>query len=220
MNKTRFSSIQTELKKRGLKAMALVPGPNLLYVSGMHTHLSERPIVMLIPDEGEPGIVIPTLEAPKAVAAGIPKNLIFNWGDDEGYMGAFQAACHSFGLSNSTIAVEKLYMRMIEWDMLEEFSAGIKREYADPILNKLRLTKDDDEIANLRQAIKIAEEAMHALIPQIKIGMTEKQIAGMLSQLMLDGGSEGNPFGPIVSSGPNAASPHAVPLTGRFQKGD
>ena len=108
--------------------MALVPGPNLLYVSGMHTHLSERPIVMLIPAEGEPGIVIPTLEAPKAKSAGIPDHLIFNWGDDEGYMGAFQAACQEFGLAGSSIAVEKLYMRMLEWDMLEEFSAGIKRE--------------------------------------------------------------------------------------------
>ena len=54
----------------------------------------------------------------------------------------------------------------------------------------------------------------------IKIGMTEKQIAGMLSQLMLDGGSEGNPFGPIVSSGPNAASPHAVPTDRPIQEGE
>lgn len=220
MNQKRLSNIQDQLKKKGLKAMALVPGPNMLYISGMHTHLSERPIVMLIPAEGEPGVVIPTLEAPKAKAAGIPENLIFNWGDDEGYIGAFQAACQEFGLAGSTIAVEKLYMRMLEWDMLEEFSAGINREYADPILNQLRLTKDEEEIGHLRKAIEIAENAMHALLPKIKIGMTEKQIAGMLSQLMIEGGSEGNPFGPIVSSGPNAASPHAVPTDRPIQEGE
>ncbi len=220
MNQNRLSKIQDQLKQKGLKAMALVPGPNMLYVSGMHTHLSERPIVMLIPAEGEAGIVIPTLEAPKAKAAGIPENLIFNWGDDEGYMGAFQAACQTFGLAGSTIAVEKLYMRMLEWDMLEEFSAGIKRKYADPILNQLRLTKDEEEIGHLRKAIEIAENAMHALLPKIEIGMTEKQIAGMLSQLMTQGGSEGNPFGPIVSSGPNAASPHAVPTDRPIQDGE
>ncbi len=220
MNQQRLLKIQDQLKQNGLKAMALVPGPNMLYVSGMHTHLSERPIVMLIPAEGEPGVVIPTLEAPKAKASGIPENLIFNWGDDEGYMGAFQSACQAFGLAGETIAVEKLYMRMLEWDMLEEFSAGVKREYADPILNQLRLTKDDQEIEYLRQAISIAEKAMHDLLPQIKIGMTEKQIAGMLSQLMIEGGSEGNPFGPIVSSGPNAASPHAVPTDRPIQAGE
>ena len=200
--------------------MALMPGPNLLYLSGMHTHASERPLVLLVPAEGEPGVIIPTLEAPKAKSAGISDQLIFNWGDDEGYMGAFQEACQAFGLAGETIAVEKLYMRMLEWDMLEEFAAGLKKEYADPILNSLRLVKDEEEIENLRKAIKIAEGAMAALIPQIKIGMTEKQIAGMLTQLMIEGGSEGNPFGPIVSSGPNAASPHAVPTDRPIQAGE
>ena len=220
MNQARLSKIQEKLKADGLQAMALMPGPNLLYVSGMHTHMSERPIVMLIPQQGEPAVVIPTLEAPKAQSAGFAKELIFNWGDDEGYMGAFQSACQTLGLAGSTIAVEKLYMRMLEWDMLEEFAAGLKREYADPILNDLRLAKDQEEIENLQRAINIAEEAMTELLPQIKIGMTEKQIAGMLSQLMIEKGSEGNPFGPIVSSGPNAASPHAVPTDRPIQAGE
>ncbi len=220
INQNRLQNVQQQLQQNNVAAMALVPGPNMLYISGMHTHLSERPIVMLIPAEGEPGIVIPTLEAPKAQAAGIPADLIFNWGDDEGYMGAFQAACQTFGLAGKTIAVEKLYMRMLEWDMMEEFAAGLKREYADPILNSLRLVKDEDEVKHLKKAIEIAEQAMHQLLPQIKIGMTEKQIAGMLSQLMIEGGSEGNPFGPIVSSGPNAASPHAVPTDRPIQAGE
>ncbi|MEM8857352.1 MAG: Xaa-Pro peptidase family protein [Chloroflexota bacterium] len=220
MNQSRLSKIQEKLKADGLQAMALVPGPNMLYVSGMHTHLSERPIVMIVPQEGDPAVIIPTLEAPKAKSAGFRDELIFNWGDDEGYMGAFQQACNTLGLGGTTIAVEKLYMRMLEWDMLEEFAAGLKREYADPILNSLRLAKDDDEIKNLQKAIDIAEEAMSELIPQIKIGMTEKQIAGMLSQLMIEKGSEGNPFGPIVSSGSNAASPHAVPTDRPIQQGE
>ena len=66
LNQKRLQKIQQQLQKDGIAAMALVPGPNLLYVSGMHTHLSERPIVMLVRAEGEPGIVIPTLVAPKA----------------------------------------------------------------------------------------------------------------------------------------------------------
>ena len=220
MHQERLSKIQQQLKEKGLHGMALVPGPNLLYVSGMHTHLSERPIVLLIPTDGEPAIVIPTLEAPKARAAGISEERIFHWGDDEGYMGAFQKACQTLELAGKTIAVEKLYMRMIEWDMLEEFAPNLKRDYADPILNGIRLVKGDDELAHMQKAVDIAEQAMHKLLPQIKIGMTEKQIAGMLNQLMIEGGSDGNPFGPIVSSGPNAASPHAVPTDRPIQAGE
>ncbi|MFK7805811.1 MAG: M24 family metallopeptidase [Anaerolineae bacterium] len=220
MHQERLTKIQKELKQKGLHGMALVPGPNMLYLSGMHAHLSERPIVLLIPAMGDPAVVIPTLEAPKARSAGIPDNLLFHWGDDEGYMGAFQQACQALGLAGQTIAVEKLYMRMLEWDMLEKFAPGLQREYADPILNGLRLIKGEDELVHIEKAIAIAEKAMHDLLPQIKIGMTEKQIAGMLNQLMIEGGSEGNPFGPIVSSGPNAASPHAVPTNRPIQAGE
>lgn len=211
MNQVRLQTIQHELKTRGWHGMALVPGPNLLYVSGMHAHLSERPLVLLIPEAGEPAVIIPRLEAPKAAAAGIIPARTFAWGDGEGYMGAFQEACRALGLAGKTLAVEKLYMRMLEWDMIEEFAAGVRREYADPILNALRLRKDGEELSRMVRAVEIAEAAMRALLPQIKIGMTEKEVAGRLSQALLDAGAQGVPFGPIVSSGPNAASPHAVP---------
>jgi hypothetical protein len=77
----------------------------------MHTHASERPLVYFIPAEGDqPAVIIPTLETPKAIQAGIPSERIFNWGDDEGFEGAFAAACAALALSGQTIAVESLYM--------------------------------------------------------------------------------------------------------------
>lgn len=220
MNKHRLAAIQTQLKNQNLAAMALMPGPNLLYVSGMHTHLSERPLVLLVPQSGDPAVIIPLLEAPKATAAGLQAERIFAWGDGEGYMGAFQQACQAMGLAGQTIAVEKLYMRMLEWDMLEEFAAGLQREYADPILNGLRLVKDAEEVAKMQKAVDSAEAAMTALLPQIKIGMTEQQIAVLLTQELMNAGSDRVSFGPIVSSGPNAASPHAVPTNRPIQDGE
>ena len=211
MNENRVAKLQRELKKHRLDGVALLPGPNLLYFSGMHTHASERPLVLLIPAEGEAAVIIPTLEAPKARAAGIAEERIFHWGDGEGYMGAFQAASQVMGLAGKTIGAEKLYMRLLEWDMLEEFSAGLKREYADPILYDLRLSKDEGELATMRRAVAIAEEAMEKTLPQIKIGMTEKAIAAILTAELIGAGCEQIPFGPIVSSGDNATSPHAVP---------
>jgi Xaa-Pro dipeptidase len=84
----------------------------------------------------------------------------------------------------------------------------------------LRAVKDADEIALLERAIAIAERAMERLIPQIEIGMTEKQVAAMLTQYQLEEGADGIAFGPIVSSGPNGASPHAVPTERPLQSGD
>jgi Xaa-Pro aminopeptidase len=73
----------------------------------------------------------------------------------------------------------------------------------------------------MRQAVKIAQDALEAIIPLIKIGMTEKELSSKLVMQLLRHGSEPElPFAPIVSAGPNAANPHASPSERKLQAGD
>ena len=46
-------------------------------------------------------------------------------------------------------------------------------------------------------------------LPQVRIGMTELEVAGVLEKALRDEGSEGFPFPSIVASGPRSALPHA-----------
>ena len=211
MNDKRIQQLQTKLQQSGYDVAAIQPGPNLLYLTGIHSHLSERPLVLLIPAEGEPAVIIPILEAPKAEKAGMAANRIFGWGDGEGYLGAFHKASQAVGLAGKTAAVETLYMRVLELEALQAVAPGLQTAHVDGLMNGLRLVKDSDELSKMTRAVAVAEAAMSALLPQIKVGQTEKQIAALLNQELLNAGSEGHPFNPIVSSGPNAASPHAVP---------
>ncbi|MEM7801359.1 MAG: aminopeptidase P family N-terminal domain-containing protein, partial [Chloroflexota bacterium] len=111
MYQSRISKIQAQLQADDVAAMALLPGPNLLYLSGMHTHMSERPIVMIVPAKGDPRIVIPLLEAPKAARAGMAESDIFAWGDGDGFTHAFAELAEVLQLKNAKIGVESLYMR-------------------------------------------------------------------------------------------------------------
>ena len=73
----------------------------------------------------------------------------------------------------------------------------------------------------MRGAVKIAQDALEATLPQIKIGMTEKELSSELVVQLLKHGSEPEmPFAPIVSGGPNAANPHASPTERKLQAGD
>jgi Xaa-Pro dipeptidase len=73
----------------------------------------------------------------------------------------------------------------------------------------------------IRKAVKIAEAALQATLPQIKIGKTEEEIASELTIQLLKAGSDTVfPFQPIVSSGPNSANPHAVPTGRKLVKGN
>ena len=220
MNQNRLDKLTRQILAHGADGIALVPGPNMVYLSGIHSHVSERPIVLFFPVDDDPAIVIPGLEAMKARAAGIPEDRIFAWSDDEGYTGAFQQACAMLELSDYLLAVEALHMRVLELELLKRYAPGLTTTHAEPILMALRAVKDADEIATLERAIAIAERAIERLIPQIEIGMTEKQVAAMLTQLQLEEGADGIAFGPIVSTGPNGASPHAMPTERPLQDGD
>jgi Xaa-Pro dipeptidase len=85
----------------------------------------------------------------------------------------------------------------------------------------MRMCKDAAEVAAMRQAVRIAQESLKAILPQIKIGMSERQIASMLTLELLSQGSDPEmPFTPIVSGGPNGANPHATPGDRPLQAGD
>ncbi|MFZ0545294.1 MAG: Xaa-Pro peptidase family protein [Candidatus Promineifilaceae bacterium] len=220
MNQKRIEKLTAEILSHGLDGIVLMPGPNMVYLSGMHTHVSERPILLFLPADDDPAVIIPKLESIKARQAGIPEERIFAWTDDEGYLGAFQQVCAHLELSDYLLGVEALHMRVLEYELLKRYAPGLTTAHAEPIMTALRLKKDADELAAMQKATVAAETAIQNLIPRIKIGQTEKEIAAMLSQELTDAGSEANAFPPIVATGPNSASPHAVPTDRPIQEGD
>ncbi|MGD2078383.1 MAG: Xaa-Pro peptidase family protein, partial [Chloroflexota bacterium] len=220
MNEKRLQRLTDAILQNGLDGVVLMPGPNMLYLSGIHVHVSERPILLFVPADDDPAIIIPSLEAQKARQAGLAEERIFHWNDDEGYTGSFQRACAHLELSDYLLGVEALHMRVLEIELLHRYAPGLSTAHAEPIMSALRMAKDDDELAAMQQAVDIAEQALNAVVTRIKVGQSEKQIAAMLSQALTDAGSQGNAFGPIVQAGPNSASPHAVPSDRPIQEGD
>jgi Xaa-Pro aminopeptidase len=75
----------------------------------------------------------------------------------------------------------------------------------------LRLVKDPGEIALMRRAAAVADEALAHVLAQGIVGRTERQVAFALYGAMLDRGAEDLSFPTIVAAGPRGARPHAVP---------
>lgn len=87
-------------------------------------------------------------------------------------------------------------------------------------MTALRGSKDDEELARMTAAQRIAEGALAQILTEICPGMTEKAIAARLDYLMVSAGAEKTSFDTIVASGSNGSMPHAVPTLRRVQKGD
>lgn len=220
MNEQRLERLKQQIVTAGMDGIALVPGPNMLYVSGIHMHLSERPAILFIPADDDPAIVIPTLEAMKAQQAGIANERIFAWTDAEGYAGAMQQACAFLELTDYLLGVEALHMRVLELQLLQRYAPGLQIAHAEAALSQLRMVKEPAELAAMEKAVAVAENALRRLLPRIRAGLTEKQVASMLMQELLASGAESLAFGPIVAAGSNCASPHAMPTDRTLQHGE
>jgi Xaa-Pro dipeptidase len=217
---TRLQRLSEHLISADLPWLALIPGSTLLWLTGIHSHASERPFIVWLSPAQPPAALVPALEAMKAEAAGIPTDRIFAWSDQAGYRGACRQAVQALGLAGQRIGVEALSMRVLERDLLAGLVPDATLVQADGLLAALRLRKDAGEIGAMERAVAVAEEALNQLLPQIRIGMTEREIAGRLLVALADAGADGPSFNPIVAAGPNSASPHAVPGNRPISPGD
>ena len=111
---------------------------------------------------------------------------------------------------------------LVHRDFQRLLEAGARYQWRPTVdlVEVLRERKDEDELDRIRQAVAAAEHALALTIEQVKTGMTELEIAGVLESMLRQSGSDGFPFPSIVASGPNAALPHARPTSRPLARGD
>lgn len=221
MTSARLDKLYTALAQAKLDAVMLNPGPTLTYLTGLHFHLMERPVVLLVAAGKDPAIVLPELEMPK-VSQFPYKVQPFPYAENPAeWDAAFRQAVQSLGLDGRRIGVEPRQLRLLEFRHVKNAAPEADFPDATEALASLRLRKDAAEVDAMRRAVKVAQQALEATIPSIKIGMTEKELAAELTVQLLRHGSEPEmPFAPIVAAGPNSANPHAAPSDRKLQRGD
>ena len=221
MTQSRFDKLSASLQSSGLDAVILNPGPTLTHLTGLHFHLMERPVVLMFARDQDPAIVLPELELQKV--ASLPYKLqVFAYPENPAeWDNAFRKAAQALSLDGKQVGVEPRQLRLLEFRHVKAGAPEADYPDASDALSSLRLRKDQAEIEAMRRAVRIAQDALEATIPLIKIGMTEKELSSELVVQLLKHGSEPEmPFAPIVSGGPNSANPHASPTERKLQAGD
>jgi len=88
------------------------------------------------------------------------------------------------------------------------------------IVEDLRMIKDESELAAIRRAVALADEAVVHIMEMIHPGMTEKQVSWELESYMRTHGADQVSFTIIVGAGPNGAMPHAVTTDRPIEPGE
>ncbi|MCB1384552.1 MAG: aminopeptidase P family protein [Nitratireductor sp.] len=206
----RLLPLRNMLAASGFDAIAFVPGSNFRRIFATSFSLMERPLVIIVANDGEAAAIVPKLEMAAFEKLDFP-GPVFAWRDEEGYGAAFAAAADALpGLADaSRFGLEAQRMRAFEQMALQKAFPDARLVDAHQALSTIRLVKTPDEIARLKEAIRISEQALEATLAKVRVGQTEKEIEAILLRQMFAHGADGLAFEPIVAAGDNAAQPHA-----------
>lgn len=88
---------------------------------------------------------------------------------------------------------------------------GVETVNAQQVVMELRAVKSEWEIARMRRSSSVAATAFESIVPLLRVGMTEAQIAGLLAAAMRERGAQQLVKGHfVVASGLRGARPHGV----------
>src|SRR6184192_1745337 len=202
----RLDRARAELKARGLRCLIATPGTNYEYLTGYNPGRSERLIALILPVDGVPAVVCPSFEVERikrhSVIADAP-----GWEEQDDPYGLVRDTVRRLAPRAGTIALESStgYQSALR---LAAALSGWKFVDAAPVTERLRIVKAPEEVALIRRAIEITQGAMAATFGQLAVGMTERDVARLLSREMQQRGAEG---GGLVQFGPSSALPHGGP---------
>lgn len=208
-SQARLEKLKSAMATSQLDAVALIPGANFRYLTGSVHHVMERPLVLFVDASGRSAVVIPTLEVELFESHGFGAYTAA-WSDADGYDNAFAEVSNELSLGGKRIGVEGRLIRYFEIVAMQEQIPDGEPVDAHDLISSIRLHKDSVEIEALRFAIHQSETAFRKTLEQVRVGMTERQVANILVQNLNATDGESLSFEPIVLAADNSARPHGT----------
>lgn len=97
---------------------------------------------------------------------------------------------------------------------------GIKIEKADYVVNDIRMIKTENELKCMRAAAQITAKTFDYVLENIKVGMTEQQVAGLALGKMHELGAERESYPVWVLTGKGSNQAISRPRNKKIEKGD
>ncbi len=212
--KRRIDRAQAELKNRKLDFLIATPGTNYEYFTGYNPGRSERLIAVVVPATGKTVVVCPAFEVERIKQHGAVADAR-GWQEQANpYQLVKNVVRELKPRGNGVIALESTTSYDVYVALADQLS-GWKFVNAAPVTERLRIIKAPEEVALIRRAIEITEAAIAATFTQVAIGMSERDVAQLLSREMQQRGAPG---GGLVQFGPSSALPHGGPAGPRLER--
>ena len=204
-----FEKIAAGLAGRGLDAMLITSAPGEFYAAGFHG----EGVAVITAGESWYWTDSRYIEAAGQQVSGAHVDMVRT---GTTYRKLVREVTDKLGVKR--LGFEDEYMSVSDHSLWKE-ALTAELVPASQLLTDLRMVKDADELAAMKEAQRVTDEAFTEILNDIKPGVTESEIAAKLTYLMARRGAERNSFDPIVATGANGSKPHAVPGETLINKG-
>jgi Xaa-Pro dipeptidase len=217
--KDHLEQLAERLRQEKLDALLLGPSSDLEYLTGLSLFADERFKGIVVLADGRVFSVVPRLYREQMESVLGPECPDCIWDDAEGFLEKVSGMWKDFGLQGKKVAVND-GIRAVDLLDLELSVPGTTFVNGHYVVEAMRLVKSPGEMDLLRKAACIADEAFSALLPFIRPGIREGEVARRLEDLLIEKGADGLSFPTIVASGPNGSNPHYMGSSRVLCEGD
>lgn len=175
------------------------------YLAGSRVGRSERLIALVVPVDGDPFLVAPAFEAERMRRQTRIRD-VRTWEEDESPYAVTQSA-----LAAARAGAKILIEPHTEYQTalaLGRAVSGATLLDGTAAFERLRLYKDDDEIARIRRAAAITQDVFDAAFAGLAPGTTDREVAAAIADEFRRAGCTG--YG-LVQFGALSALPHGHP---------
>ncbi|MBU0927129.1 MAG: Xaa-Pro peptidase family protein [Spirochaetes bacterium] len=205
------------MRRRGLDAYIVSSGDNIWYLTGLVYQPEERPFFIVLPAEGRPTLIVPTLEARHLAAPPIDCDIAVYWEFPSPKGSGWSDILRKTLKGARSVGVGgKMKASVIE--EIRDLSPAVT-----DIVEELRLVKSPVEVGMIRRSAAIASAAMGKLLKSICKGGSVVE-SFMVSKSVQTGLIKSGAFNPLSTQlltaawpAPQSSMPHSVPsLESRF----
>lgn len=212
----RLAKARALMQANDIGAIIVESGASLDYFTGVQWGRSERLTGTVIPASGDPIIVTPFFEKPSVEESlGIPAE-VRTWNEHDEPLKLVADFLRERGVASARIGMEETN-RFFILDKLNQFLPGARVVSANPVVRGTRMYKTPAEIALMQAAADIMIAAFRTAAPQVKEGMTPRDVAAIIEAATIAHG--GRPEFQLVLTGEGTAYPHGTRRPQKVERG-
>ena len=212
----RIGKAQRLMRQQNIDAILLEPGSAMLYFTGISWWRSERLTAVVIPREGEIGVVTPFFEEPSVRESMTFGDDVRTWHEHDSPFQRVAGFLQDRNISSGRIGLEGTVRQFVAVG-LAEAAPGLEITTAEPVTRGCRMFKSANEIALMKKANEVTLTAYRHVYGQLERGMQPSDVKSLMQTAQKELGGTGS--WSMALFGAASAYPHGTDIQQEIEEG-